>query len=148
DERFFSGLSARKKPQAISAQWILQLAKELYHHTSAMHSYDINHHALQAYTLLLLSEMNYILTKEEEKPLIKEIHLVLMRANKKIRFKSYIPIYERLLVWADGDRETIVLIEDQFSKKKKDDLKRKRFPWLIIMVVMIVCIAMYFFAGR
>lgn len=148
EERFFSGFSSKKKPPVVSAQWILQLARELYRHTSSLQSCDINHNALQAYTLLILSETNYILTKEERQPFNKAIINELMRANKKIQFKLYIPIHERLLVWANGDMEMIRLIENQFSIKKKEDLKRKRFPWFIIIIVLMICISMYFFAGK
>jgi curved DNA-binding protein CbpA len=149
EERYFSGLSTRKQPGVISAEWILKLAKELQKHMIAVHSQDLNHQALYQYVMLILSDAHLAYLQQERDEQINErIVDAFLHAIRKIDFKLYLKVFKQLNAIEPLSIPYREKLQRELQIKKKQFESGKRLPWLVFAIVLTICFIMYLYARR
>lgn len=147
EERYFSGLSSRKEPVALTAEWLLNRADELQKHTSRMYSYDMNHQVLYDYTLLILSDNHLAFLKEENNmEANSQLAETLLAAVKDLKYPYYEKIALRLGQITPLSDEAFLHIQKHLKIRNDDKAFKKALPWLILLTVALLCFCMYLYA--
>ncbi|HTN46805.1 MAG TPA: DnaJ domain-containing protein [Flavipsychrobacter sp.] len=149
EERYFSGLSTRKQPGVISAEWILKLARELQKHMIHVHSQDLNHHALYQYVMLILSDAHLAyLQQEHDEQKNERIVDAVLQAVRKIDFELYLKIFKQITFIDPLSVTYREKLQGELQAKKKQFESGKRLPWLVFTIVVIICLIMYLYGKR
>lgn len=149
EERYFAGLMAQKEPIAINGNWILKQLDLLNIHLRKIDSYSINHQILSNYILLLISESHLgILFQEKDPGLTAQITEGILLAAEKLHFKYLGKIEERLKKLTAGNIGLEEKIRVFYLKRKQKNLLDKLIPWIALLITLILCLFMYFYAKK
>lgn len=134
---------------AITAAWLLQVCRELNESLATMDTHRISHRALQAYILLILDDAHLgILLQEQDPALNAQVVDLILKAAAHLEVR-YLNDIEAKLAWlAAGDERQLKKIEDQMAGWQKEARFEQLFPYLVALVTLALCVAMYFFGSR
>lgn len=107
----------------------------------------INAFVLSSYLEFLLSENNVaIIKKENSSEFIETLFHELLKASYILNYELFLPIERSLKILVENQPELLRLIKNIREKKRKKWILNMVTPWIAVLLTMILCIAMYFYA--
>ena len=135
--------------EIITAGYLLQEVKRLNRQIDRSASFQVNQSILAAYLEFLLSENNIaVLLKEKERELIGRLIKEILKAAAVLNFQLYGQIEESLTVLANGDQELLDLLTVMHARKEKEQLLQRFTPWLVLLLTLLLCMAMYWYSKK
>ncbi len=150
EERWLSGLGSRTSyKEAATPAWLLNTYQQLNKELLGMDTYRISHGALQTYILMLLSDSHIaILQLEGDKATIIQIVNEIIKASQLLPLKYLDEINARLYVLTEDFDDGTQAITDNLDYRNKQSRKEAMFPYIIIVVTLVLCVFMYWFGRR
>ena len=132
--------------QAVTPDWLLDMARKLNQSLAQMDIHRISHKALQAYILLILSDAHIgVLKQYNDEAKDALIITELLRAVARLEYKYLSAICARLHIIAAGraemERAVDITEKEQLEKEKRERL----FPYIILLVTLALCVLMYIY---
>jgi len=148
-ERWLSGKFKKNSALSITPDYLLKEVQKLNSHLSKVDVYRMNRQLLHEYLLLLLQD-NYIgiLQLKADRDLIITLIEEIIRASAHLPFYYSGEILRKLQLLLPTHDPGQVIILTALKKKKNADHLQRAFPWIVALVAVLTCIAMYFFAKR
>jgi len=149
DERWLNGMGARTDySQTVTPEWLLDVSRKLNQSLASMDIHRISHGALQQYILLILADAHLgVLTSYNNKEANKKIVGELLKAAGNLELKYLGEITQRLEILADEDRQLHQAIKDTYSAREREELRVRLFPYIILLVTLVLCLFMYFYGN-
>ncbi len=146
EERWLAGFAQNKKPQVITPDWIYDQSLKLSNHVASIDTYWMSHRALQEYVLMILSDANMAVLKNDADPeknnlIVKE----LLKATKKLEYSFFKNLEARLVQLAGHDNTVLAWIAAEEQRKKKEMLWLKLKPYLIVLLSLLLCAMMIWY---
>lgn len=147
-ERWLSGKFAGK-PAAITPAYLLQELRKLEAHLAQIDVYRMNRQLLHEYLLFLLRDENIGIIQRkastEELPGLVRSFMHIAALLPAYYGKS---VLERLLPAAEGDPAVQAAIQGALHKIIRKERLDRYFPWLALLLTLLICLSMYLFASR
>jgi hypothetical protein len=146
DERWYAGIQQKHEdPLIITPEWLLSIAKKLNHSLLNMDIHRISHGALQQYILMILTEAHINLLNQSRDPhysseIINEILTACHTLDQK-----YLNAIEKKLLQVNTNQEQQKTVNKYFEHREKKALLTKMYPYLVIIVTLLLCLLMYFY---
>lgn len=150
EERWISGMSTRAKDQlVITPQWIHNECRKLQVHMMAVDTYRMDHRALYAYTMLILSDKHMAILQQDSDAVTKNniVHL-LVAACRNIRHPYMELLAGRLRLLTPDDDLLLQKIELQVKDSRLAASRVKHMPYIILAVTLLLCLLMYFWVAK
>ncbi len=150
EERWLSGIGSRTSyKEAVTPAWLLNTCQQLNKELLGMDTHRISHGALQSYILMILSDSHIaVLQLEGDKTTIIQVVNEIIKASLLLPLKYLSEINARLYVLTENDEEAKQVISDNLVYRNKQSRKEAMFPYVIILVTLVLCVFMYWYAGR
>jgi hypothetical protein len=135
-------------PKIVTAAGLAEEISRLNYQLLHAAAPDINLSILSAYLEFLLSENNLAVLMKEKKDSPETVAVLVLealKASRTLTLERFRPLCHPLEILAEGNVRMLNLIEKVFKKKKQDWLLRKLMPWLVIILTILLCVAMYFY---
>jgi len=148
EERWLTGVGGhRNYRQEVTPVWLLGICVQLNTELAAMDTFRISHSALQAYILMILTDSHLGVLQqygdtEANKAIIKEI----LKASTKLDIQYLEEVHNRLMILANGKSEMESAVRNQSLDRKKQAKQEQLLPWVVILVTLLLCVFMYFYA--
>lgn len=140
EERWLLGMG-QHKPGAgrLTPEWIVGEGRKLHLHMQQIDTYRMNHDALQAYVLLLLSDEHLAVIKNDNE-LVNELLKNVLAAVARLRFELLEPVTARLHLLAGEDEVLHNVIAQALTTRKKQQKEEQTFPWIIVLIILTIVI--------
>ena len=150
EERWLSGIGSRTSyKEAVTPVWLLNTCQQLNKELLGMDTHRISHGALQTYILMLLSDSHIaVLQLEGDKPTIILIVNEIIKASQLLPLKYLDEINVRLYVLTEDYDDATQAITDNFAYRNKQSRKEAMFPYIILLLTLVLCVFMYRFGRR
>lgn len=147
DERWLNGMGKRTDyTQAITPDWLLDVARKLNQSLAQMDIHRISHKALQAYILLILSDAHIgVLKQYNDEAKDTLIITELLKATARLEYKYLNAICQRLHIVAAGRAEMEHIIDITEKEQLEKERRERLFPYIILLVTLTLCVLMYIY---
>ena len=147
DERWLMGMGSKTQyREAVTPAWLVMICRQLNISLLTMDTHRMSQRALQAYILLILTDAHLgVLQQAGDKNANEAIVAELLTATEKLELQYLPGITQRLLVIAAEDVDMQVSINDTARERKRWARQEKLFPYIIILVTLLLCVFMYFY---
>jgi molecular chaperone DnaJ len=146
DERWLSGMGKSQYKEAVTPEWLLNIALQLNTSLAIMDTYRISQRSLQEYILLILTDSHLGVLQHADKVTINTIINEILKATQKLEVEYVHEITQRLLLLAKGDNEMMPAIYNNEAQRTKERFQEKLRPYLILLITLVLCVCMYFYA--
>lgn len=148
DDLWMSGASKRNaNTQEVTPAWLLTVAIDMNKSLAAMDTHRLSHRALQDYILLILTDAHIgVLRHYNDEDKIVAITGEVIKATRWLELKYLGPIMTQLLKTTDDPVHRRNL-HQFYRNREAQDMQRKLFPYLVALITIALCVAMYFY-GR
>jgi molecular chaperone DnaJ len=147
DERWLSGMGGNTEyKEAVTPSWLLGIAITLNKELAAIDTYRMGHGALQQYLLMLLTDAHLgVLKRDSDAETIERIITELLKATDKLNIEYQDEIVKRLMMLADGNKDIEQAIYLHVKENKKEQLRERWFPFVVLLVTLVLCGLMYWY---
>ncbi len=147
DERWLSGMGNRQV-QEVTPQWLEKIAKELNATLATMDTHRMSQKALRAYILMILTDAHMaILQQYNDARANNAIIIEILKAVKRLEIKYLDEIEQRLILLAGNNTDMLQAIDNKIEERKRNALFDKMLPYFIIIITLVLCICMYYYAS-
>jgi curved DNA-binding protein CbpA len=149
DERWLMGMGNNTQyREAVTPAWLLSICRQLNASLAVMDTHRMSQRALQAYILLIVTDAHIgVLQQSADNNITDTIILELMNATEKLQLQYLYEINQRLLILAGEDRKMVAVINKNAQERTRQELREKLFPYIVILITIILCIFMYFYGS-
>jgi len=134
--------------EAVTPEWLLQVCRELNDSLATMDLHRISHGALQQYILLILEDAHLaILYQEGSKEVRRAIIGALLKAARHLEAGYLAEIRRKLDLLAQDDTEALQVIAKEITQYEQEARYQRTFPYIVILITLALCVAMYFFGN-
>ncbi len=147
DERWLMGMGGKTQyREAVTPEWLVMICRQLNISLLTMDTHRMSQRALQAYILLILADAHLgVLQQAGDKNANETIVAELLTATEKLELQYLPDITQRLLVIAADDVDLQVSINDTARERKRRARQEKLFPYIIILITLLLCVFMYLY---
>ena len=147
DERWLMGMGGKTQyREAVTPEWLVMICRQLNISLLTMDTHRMSQRALQAYILLILADAHLgVLQQAGDKNANETIVAELLTATEKLELQYLPDITQRLLVIAADDVDMQVSINDTARERKRRARQEKLFPYIIILITLLLCVFMYLY---
>jgi molecular chaperone DnaJ len=147
-ERWLSGRFS-KKTTVITPQYLQQEVQKLNAHLAEVDVYRMNKELLYRYLMFLLSDdkIGIILQKAEDNFASRFVPQILEAIAPLPHYFAKDVLLRLKAITADNEAENTLLVR-AIRKRAIEEQKEKWFPWIIFLVTLLLCLAMYLFSKR
>jgi hypothetical protein len=147
-DRWLSGRFTRNAA-TVTPEYLLQEIQKLNAHIAVIDVYRMNKELLHQYLLFMLSDekIAVILLKSKAETthgLVEEI----------IKASSALPVYfakevlYRLKMITVNNPDDALKVDTSLRRLMREYTLEKLFPWLALVITLLLCVAMYFFSKK
>ena len=133
----------------LTPEYFLAELQKLNQHLAAVDVYRMNKQLLHEYLLFLLTDDKAALLIQKGSPdNISSITREILKATSYLPAYFALPVLEKLIPVAKDHESTGNIISQQIIKIKKEEKLQKAYPWLIVLITILILIAMYYFSKK
>ncbi len=149
DDRWLNGMGRKtSQPQTITPDWLLDVSKKLNKSLAEMDTHRISHGALAEYILLILADAHIEVLQQYNAPLKTEaIATQLIQASRWLEPQYLPPIIGKLQLLA-GDDGLKNMVADYYTARQRDATRDRLFPYIILLITLVLCVVMYFYGSK
>jgi len=126
---------------------ILHELEKLAAHLAAIDVYRMNRELLKDYLLFMLSdEKAALLAQQSTEKQTGAIAGQLLKSAEYLPYYFAIPVLTRMRYTLPLNKELERLIDSRIKKTEREEKLRKSYPWLIVLITVLILFAMYFFS--
>ena len=130
----------------ITTQYLVQEVERLINQIKSTNIFQVNQRVLAAYLEFLLSENNIaVLLKESEHELIFGLIDNILKLSRYLSFSRYGHLEKQLKLLANKDKALLGLLVHYHKRRRREHLIQIITPWLVVLLTLLVCIAMYLY---
>jgi len=150
EERWLNGMGSRAQGQVvITPGWILHECRRLSQHMKTIDTYRMSHGALRDYVLLLLADAHMaVLLQTKDKEADAEIIHEILSSTRHLEHSYMQEVAIRLAELAGADSELLMQIHMQVKNSEKQARWGRLMPYVIVIVVLLLCLLMYLWGRR
>ena len=147
DDRWLMGMGSNTQyREAVTPAWLVSISQKLNTSLAIMDTHRISQRALQAYILLIITDAHIGVLQQGKDTTANEIIIQeLLKATEKLQFKYLGEITSRLLIIARTNEVTRVAINNMIRQRKSKEWKGKIFPYIILLITLLLCVFMYLY---
>ncbi len=149
DERWLMGMGAKTQyKEAVTPGWLVNICRQLTASLAKMDTHRMSQKALEAYILLILSDSHLgVLEQAADKEANNIIVNELIKATERLHANHLEEIEQRLIIIANGDVDMLQAIDEHVEARVREARRDKILPYIIGIITLALCLAMYFYAG-
>lgn len=149
DDRWLSGMGSKTSYEdAVTPAWLRKVCVELNTSLSQMDTHRMSQRTLQAYILLILSDAHIgVLLRDGDKAVRSAIVSELLKATTLLEIGYLNDVLRGLWLIAGTDADMRKDIADNAEARRKQYLKERMFPYVVIAVTLALCVLMYLYGG-
>lgn len=126
---------------------LLNKAIELNRYASTLNPYRIDREHLKGYLLELLDEKNIqVLNTFRELTINEQIGLLLLDPVGLLHLEDAREVVDRILQLKAQGNQVEKKAQHQLHQIRRQERKKNYEPWLLILVTLVLCLLIYFFA--
>lgn len=144
-ELWLSGKMKNNANRINNPEIILSSVKELNQYLQSVDKYSISYSKLADYILLLLSDKNIgLLLQQNDNQNLHSFTAETLSATDHLPFGYTKEIIEKLHSFTAPESKLKILITTFEKRKYKKYVMQKIFPFSVISIAILLCVAMYF----
>lgn len=144
---FTRSIGKRYSEEAITAPSILAETRKLGEYIKGINIYQVDHDVLSFHIRQIVSDRNIeLLHQFDERNTNRQIVEILLKISEHLPFRYIGPIEIQLVKLSINDDKTIKHIHDYIQTRKKRNYWEKYKGLIVIIVVLIICVLMYFYS--
>lgn len=149
EERWLLGHSSRRAPQELTPEWLASRAAELRRHIATIDTYRMDQDKLAGFLEQLLSDAHLAVLREGEASLREQVAVDVLYSLRNARPALFEQVTGRLadLVAQPGE-EIALLIARSRQDYDQRSRRRRRMPYLIWLMAMVLCGLLFLLARR
>lgn len=148
-ERWLSGRFKGTASSAITPEYLLQELEKLEAHIAVIDVYRMNKQLLHEYLLFLLLDEKIAIIQMKATPAVLSSLAALF-----LKMETLLPAYygkvilERLHMLTEGRAEEQQLVAAARQALLRKEHRQRYYPWLALLLTLLLCLAMYLFARK
>ena len=145
-QRWYAQSIGKKiKQETITPVNILKQMIELEKYVSKLDIHRMDHQGLYGYIQNILPDSTIdALNSFNEPGINKEIVMISLKSGRVLPFHLILPFTDRLKKLVTSDELTIKKIDQFVHHHKQTDYWEKRKVWIILLIVLLICIGIFF----
>ena len=147
DERWLMGMGSKTQyREAVTPAWLVMICRQLNVSLLTMDTHRMSQRALQAYILLILTDAHLgVLQQAGDENANENIIAELLTATEKLELQYLPEITQRLMIIAADNADMRASINDTAKERTRRARQEKLFPYIIILVTLLLCVFMYLY---
>jgi DnaJ-domain-containing protein 1 len=147
-ERWLSGRFT-KNTIVLTPEYLLQEVHKLNAHIAEVDVYRMNKELLHRYLLFLLANEKVAILRRKANPeTLAALIKALMQSAAVLPYYFAIEVLQRLKVVAEEGSEPAQEIGNALKRLMREAQWQRLFPWLALLITLLLCVAMFFFSKK
>lgn len=149
EERWLSGMGQKTSyNEGVTPSWLKKVCVELNTSLAQMDTHRISQGTLQAYMMMILADAHLgILHTENDTTTNRHIVGELLKASDRLEYGRLHDVLSTLHIVAGNDTDAAQMISGYSAERKRQDMRERMFPFIVLGVTLALCAFMYFYAG-
>lgn len=149
EERWLSGMGQKTTyNEGVTPSWLKKVCVELNTSLAQMDTHRISQGTLQAYMMMILADAHLgILQTENDTTTNRHIVGELLKASDRLEYGRLHDVLSTLHIVAGNDVDAAQMISGYSAERKRQDMRDRMFPFIVLGVTLALCAFMYFYAG-
>jgi hypothetical protein len=144
-DRWLSGRFTRNAV-VVTPEYLLQEIHKLNTHIAVIDVYRMNKELLHQYLLFMLSDEKIAVILLKSKPeIIHGLVEGMMRASSALPVYFAKEVLHRLKMITVNSPDEALKVDTSLKRLTREYKLEKLFPWLALVITLLLCVAMYFF---
>ena len=147
-ERWLNGTGNQgTQTHAITPLWLLDVSRKLNQSLAHMEHHNVSYGSLKSYILLILSDAHInVLLQQNDSLINTTIVREILKAAEHLDY-HYLPEVLRPLYTISNGTNTRNEIASFEKNKKREALRNKLFPYVVLLITLALCLMMYFYGS-